>query len=59
MGNGDRILKLDKYKLALKLATLTDNECVTAKEIEEVLEQTLQILKIKYPISLDKEITID
>lgn len=59
MANEDRILRLDKYRLALKLAGLIDDQCVTAKEIEEVFEQTSQILKIKYANSQPKEITID
>ena len=47
MADGDRILRLDKYKLALELANLTNDKCVTIKEIEEVFELTLQILNIK------------
>ena len=52
------LLKLDKYRLALKIAGLIDDQCVTAKEIEEVFEQTLQILRIKYSDSLHREIIV-
>ncbi len=39
----------DKYKIALQVATLLDNNYITAQDIKEVLERALQILKIKYP----------
>ena len=59
MSNQQGIIKLDKYRLALKLAGLLDDQCVTAKEIEEVLEQTSHILNIKYGDSQSKEIPTD
>ena len=59
MANTEGILQLDKYRLALKLASLADDQCGTVKDIEEVFKQTFQILKIKYDAIRPIEISID
>ena len=39
----EELWKLDKYRLALKLVSLIDDQCMTTKDIKEVLKQTLLI----------------